>query len=82
MAAVTGYRPNLRLLTVDRMAARAPLTPPRAASVRAKITSSHRREVGMRKLIAGMQTCVDGKVEGSACYAGWVAGRGDNYGLR
>lgn len=35
----------------------------------------------MRKLIAGMQTSVDGKIEGPDGYADWVAGWGDNYGL-
>ncbi len=35
----------------------------------------------MRKLIAGMQTSVDGKIEGPDGYADWVAGWGDNYDL-
>ncbi len=35
----------------------------------------------MRKLIAGMQTSVDAKIEGPDGYADWVAGWGDNYGL-
>jgi dihydrofolate reductase len=35
----------------------------------------------VRKLIAGMQTSVDGKIEGPAGYADWVGGWGDNYGL-
>lgn len=35
----------------------------------------------MRKLITGMQTSVDGKIEGPDGYADWVAGWGDNYGL-
>lgn len=35
----------------------------------------------MRKLIAGMQTSVDGKIEGPDGYADWVAGWGDNFGL-
>ncbi|HZE50150.1 MAG TPA: dihydrofolate reductase family protein [Jatrophihabitantaceae bacterium] len=35
----------------------------------------------MRKLIAGMQTSVDGKIEGPDGYADWVEGWGDNYQL-
>jgi len=35
----------------------------------------------VRKLIAGMQTSVDAKIEGPDGYADWVAGWGDNYGL-
>ena len=35
----------------------------------------------MRKLIAGMQTSVDGKIEGPDGYADWVDGWGDNYDL-
>jgi len=35
----------------------------------------------VRKLIAGMQTSVDGKIEGPEGYADWVAGWGDNYDL-
>jgi len=35
----------------------------------------------VRKLIAGMQTSVDGKIEGPAGYADWVDGWGDNFGL-
>lgn len=35
----------------------------------------------MRKLIAGMQTSVDGKIDGPDGYADWVAGWGDNYEL-
>jgi dihydrofolate reductase len=34
-----------------------------------------------RKLITGMQISVDGKIAGSAGYADWVEGWGDNYGL-
>ena len=35
----------------------------------------------MRKLIAGMQTSVDGKIEGPEGYADWVESWADNYGL-
>jgi dihydrofolate reductase len=35
----------------------------------------------MRKLIAGMQISVDGKIEGPAGYADWVESWGDNYDL-
>ena len=35
----------------------------------------------MRKLIAGMQISLDGKVEGSEGYADWVHEWSDNYGL-
>ena len=35
----------------------------------------------MRKLIAAMQTSVDGKVEGPQGYADWVENWGDNFGL-
>lgn len=35
----------------------------------------------MRKLIAGMQTSVDGKIAGPAGYADWVDGWGDNFEL-
>ena len=35
----------------------------------------------MRKLIAGMQTSVDGKIGGPEGYADWVDNWGDNYGL-
>jgi dihydrofolate reductase len=35
----------------------------------------------VRKLIAGMQTSVDGKIEGPDGYADWVEGWGDNYDL-
>jgi dihydrofolate reductase len=35
----------------------------------------------VRKLIAGMQTSVDGRIEGPEGYADWVDGWGDNYGL-
>lgn len=35
----------------------------------------------MRKLIAGMQTSVDGKIAGPEGYADWVEGWGDNFGL-
>jgi len=38
-------------------------------------------EVDMRKLIAGMQISVDGKVEGPEGYANWVHEWSDNYGL-
>jgi dihydrofolate reductase len=37
--------------------------------------------VYVRKLIAGMQTSVDGKVEGPDGYADWVVGWGDNFDL-
>jgi dihydrofolate reductase len=35
----------------------------------------------VRKLITGMQTSVDGRIEGAEGYADWVDGWGDNYGL-
>jgi hypothetical protein len=35
----------------------------------------------MRKLIAGMQISLDGKVEGPDGYADWVPEWADNYGL-
>jgi dihydrofolate reductase len=35
----------------------------------------------VRKLIAGMQTSVDGKIEGPGGYADWVESWGDNYDL-
>lgn len=35
----------------------------------------------MRKLIAGMKTSVDGKIEGPEGYADWVEAWSDNYGL-
>lgn len=35
----------------------------------------------MRKLIAGMQTSVDAKIEGPDGYADWVEGWGDNFDL-
>ena len=35
----------------------------------------------MRKLIAGMQTSVDGKIAGPEGYADWVEGWGDNFDL-
>jgi hypothetical protein len=35
----------------------------------------------MRKLIAGMQISLDGKVEGPEGYADWVNEWADNYGL-
>jgi dihydrofolate reductase len=35
----------------------------------------------VRKLIAGMQTSVDGKIGGPEGYADWVAGWGDNFDL-
>lgn len=35
----------------------------------------------MRKLIAGMQVSVDGKIAGPAGYADWVEGWGDNFEL-
>jgi dihydrofolate reductase len=35
----------------------------------------------MRKLIAGMQTSVDGKIEGPQGYADWVDNWGDNFDL-
>jgi len=37
--------------------------------------------MSVRKLIAGMQTSVDGKIEGPDGYADWVEGWGDNYQL-
>jgi dihydrofolate reductase len=38
-------------------------------------------EVAVRKLIAGMQTSVDGKIEGPEGYADWVESWADNYDL-
>jgi dihydrofolate reductase len=38
-------------------------------------------EMNMRKLIAGMRTTVDGKVEGPEGYADWVEDWADGYGL-
>ena len=35
----------------------------------------------MRKLIAGMKTSVDGKIEGPEGYADWVNGWSDDYGM-
>jgi hypothetical protein len=35
----------------------------------------------MRKLIAGMQSSVDGKIEGAEGYVDWVATWSDNYDL-
>jgi|SRR5579872_1584061 len=35
----------------------------------------------MRKLIAGMKTSVDGKIEGSEGFADWVSAWSDDYGL-
>ena len=35
----------------------------------------------MRNLIAGMQTSVDGKIEGPDGYADWVESWADNYDL-
>lgn len=38
-------------------------------------------EVDMRKLIAGMKTSVDGKIEGPQGHADWVAAWSDDYGM-
>lgn len=46
-----------------------------------RINERRRRQIAIRKLIAGMKLSVDGKVEGSEGVADWVMAWSDDYGL-